>query len=46
VEDFPIWEHLCYQERPPFAPEEAAAYQAVRKWVPQFHPHEPKPSGH
>ncbi len=43
VEDFPIWEHLCYQERPPFAPEEAPAYQAVRKWVPQFHPHEPKP---
>jgi 3-ketosteroid 9alpha-monooxygenase subunit A len=43
VEDFPIWEHLCYQEHPPFVPEEAKAYQAVRKWVPQFHPHEPKP---
>jgi 3-ketosteroid 9alpha-monooxygenase subunit A len=41
VEDFPIWEHLCYQERPPFAPEEAGPYQAVRRWVPQFHPHEP-----
>jgi phenylpropionate dioxygenase-like ring-hydroxylating dioxygenase large terminal subunit len=41
VEDFIIWEHLAYQERPPFAPEEAGPYQAVRRWVPQFHPHEP-----
>jgi hypothetical protein len=41
VEDFPIWEHLCYQERPPFVPEEAGPYQAVRRWVRQFHPHEP-----
>lgn len=42
TEDFPIWEHLAYQARPPFVPEEAAPYQAVRRWVPQFHPHEPK----
>jgi phenylpropionate dioxygenase-like ring-hydroxylating dioxygenase large terminal subunit len=42
TEDFPIWEHLAYQARPPFVPEEAEPYLAVRRWVPQFHPHEPK----
>jgi 3-ketosteroid 9alpha-monooxygenase subunit A len=42
-EDFPIWENLRYQERPPFVPEEAGPYRAVRRWVPQFHPHEPAP---
>jgi 3-ketosteroid 9alpha-monooxygenase subunit A len=41
TEDFPIWEHLAYQARPPFVPEEAGPYLAVRRWVPQFHPHEP-----
>jgi nitrite reductase/ring-hydroxylating ferredoxin subunit len=44
AEDFPIWEHLAYQERPPFTPEEAGPYRAVRKWARQFYPHEPAPA--
>lgn len=35
--DLPIWSNLAYVERPPFAPEEAQAYRALRRWATQFY---------
>ena len=37
-QDFPIWEHMSYLERPHFAAEEAKAYSALRRWAAQFYP--------
>jgi hypothetical protein len=37
-QDFPIWEHMNYLERPHFAAEEAKAYSAMRRWAAQFYP--------
>lgn len=31
--DLPIWSNLRYVDRPPFVPEEAKAYMALRRWA-------------
>jgi phenylpropionate dioxygenase-like ring-hydroxylating dioxygenase large terminal subunit len=44
-QDFVVWEHMRYLERPNFAPEEAQDYVALRRWAQQFYPPEqPEPS--
>jgi hypothetical protein len=35
--DIPIWDHLLYRQRAPFAPEEARPYRALRAWAAQFY---------
>lgn len=36
--DAPIWENMAYVDRPLFAPEEAKAYAALRRWSRRFYP--------
>lgn len=36
-EDFPIWSHMRYVERPPLVGEEAKPYRALREWTRQFY---------
>jgi hypothetical protein len=38
--DFTVWENMRYVERPPLAPEESAAFHAIRAWAEQFYPEE------
>ncbi|BBX04713.1 Rieske 2Fe-2S domain-containing protein [Mycolicibacterium moriokaense] len=35
--DFFIWENMRYVPAPPFAPEEAGPYRALRRWAGQFY---------
>jgi hypothetical protein len=35
--DIVIWEAMQYMDRPPFVPEEAKAFQALRRWASQFY---------
>ena len=39
-QDFPMWEHMTYLDRPHFAAEEAKSYSALRRWAAQFYPEE------
>jgi hypothetical protein len=37
---FPLWENMCYLERPEFAPEEARDYTELRLWARKLYPPE------
>lgn len=40
TQDFPLWENMCYLERPEFAPEEARDYTELRLWARKLYPPE------